>query len=184
MGGSYLVCLYIGMIVGKYYSHINLFINHTVSRILLTILSVTGAFFLWNMMCNQGLALDISGVFGGGFNPPGITFISYAVCVMFSVWLIVSWLEFPVFAKCEWLLKVVSYVGTQTLYIFLYHRLFLDYFLWLYFGTLTPMLKAIVYFGVMIGGSILLGLVLKSLKNLILKSYRYRNLEVVNNDTL
>lgn len=171
-GGSYLICIYIGMLIGKYYKQLLSLVNKINSLVLASLFTI-GAVVIWHMMCTQGLLFDVSGVFGVGFNPPGFCFMSYALFIMFSIFLWDRFFTQIGFNKLDWLFNVLAYVGTNTLYIFLYHRLFLDYYLGIYCEQMPIEIKRITYYVIMVVGSIVVGTILKYLKSVIRNSYNY-----------
>lgn len=118
-----------------------------------------GAWFIWwrSILCMYREQIDDLFPFGNGFNPPG-------VCLMISAVLMLGFL-FGLFtllqrtAVTKWIVDIMDILGKRTLYIFLYHRFFLDFILRRYVFIDNKLIKWCVYFGVMIGGSLILNIV-------------------------
>lgn len=62
----------------------------------------------------------------GGVNPPDVTLFFYAFCILLFVFFVSKLLEKR---SVRNIFIPFTYIGTHTLYIFLYHKLFLDYVL-------------------------------------------------------
>lgn len=126
-----------------------------------------GAVYLgcWHFACGNGLSVD-SHLRFGGFNPPGITFMTLSlgmILLCYGVFSLTSRVKFLSAAT-----GCVSRLGSHTLYIFLFHRFWLDYILRPYVAISDEYLRALVYYGVMTGGSILI----ESAVGAIVKTYR------------
>lgn len=117
-------------------------------------------FLWWRFACYNRFALDARLPFGDGLNPPGITLMVMAVLTLFFSYGIFTLLEYNSFFH-----KITDYVawlGKHTLYIYLYHTLFLDYILQKYIGLGNNMwIKRVVYLSVMILGSIVIEICVK-----------------------
>lgn len=162
LGGTYLFLFYLGMLISKH----DVFKNMTLKKSV--VLSVAGSilwFVWWRFECYDQFALDSKLPFGEGINPPGITLIVMAVIVLVLACGIFSLLEFSKYLS--WITGFASWIGKHSLYIFLYHRLFLDHVIIRYFTTENIWLLRIVYLGVMIFGSILLQYLLYGTKKLL-----------------
>ncbi len=172
IGGSYIFCLYIGMLIGKYYQSIKktiMKINPVIVWIVFTTLSI----LVWRMICKYGYILDRNNIFGAGINPPGICLMTYAFCIMIAIYAFVQFIESLRYKWIYKIIKLVCYIGSQTLYIFLYHRLFIDYVLYKYLSETDRIAKICIYYVVMIGGSILIGVGLRYMWTYTKKSYDY-----------
>lgn len=109
--------------------------------------------------------LDSKFPFGGGFNPPSISSITMALFVAGTVFNLAALLQRWSFTKK--ICVVWSWLGSHTLYIFLYHRYFLDFWLWrCQFLQGNILVKRIAYMGVMIFGSIAADYAVLALKKL------------------
>ena len=76
--------------------------------------------------------------------------------------------------RISWLSRIIEgvcYVGRHTLYIFLYHNLFLEYFLSPYVMIENIWLRRVVFLIVMIGGSLMVEKLLTRLASMIKKLY-------------
>lgn len=169
-GGTYLILLYAGMLFGCRVKDTSM--KKTVLGgcvfILLTILS--GVF-----VSKDKCAVDAYFPFGLGINPPGISLMLYAASMMGSIYFLTKCLINTKSKILHGLLNTLDYVGKHTLYIFLYHRMFLDYFLCkVDFGN-HIWLKCVVFYCVMIGGSILIEMICHlTWKNCVCRAYLYR----------
>lgn len=164
-GGTYLFLFYLGMLISKH----AVFKNMTLKKS--AILSAAGFllwFGWWRFACCNQFALDAKLPFGGGFNPPSITLSVMAVIMLVLSCGVFSLLEYSKYLR--WITCCTSWLGKHTLYIFLYHRFFLDYIMKeirKYFTTENMWLIRIMYLGVMILGSILLDYLLHWTKKLL-----------------
>ncbi|MCM1263985.1 MAG: acyltransferase [Butyrivibrio sp.] len=153
LGGTYLILLYIGMLTADWYDKINL-----TSRILngICIIIFGGLVFLTGRFIYVDcFNLDTKFPFGPGTNPPGISLMIYSLAIMFLIFYIVKFMEQFPFKFVNGVISIFDYIGRHTLYIFLYHMYFLDYYLTKAdFGS-NKVISAVIYFTVMIGGSIL-----------------------------
>lgn len=66
-----------------------------------------------------------------------------------------------------------AWIGRQTLYIFLYHTLILDYLLNRYFSELNRTIKIPLYYLTMVFGSIGMGYLHRYLRKLIVSGYTF-----------
>lgn len=126
-----------------------------------------GAAYLgcWYFACGNRLNLDGLLHFGG-FNPPGITFMTLSIGMIFLCYGL-----FSLTSRVRFLAAATGFVsrlGSHTLYIFLFHRFWLDFILRPYVSISDECVRALVYYGVMTGGSILI----ESLVGAIVKTYR------------
>lgn len=168
-GGSYLICLYIGMVLGKYYKEIQAWLNNY-SVCVGFILSSTIAILSWRLLCVKGFIFDRFGIFGEGINPPGLHLLLYSVSIMMSIFF--GEKLFSSFFVTDCIIKELTHIGRHTLYIFLYHRLFLDYLrAELYDIRISKIMGMIIYYFSMIGGSLFIEIVCKKVWKYILKSY-------------
>ena len=119
--------------------------------------------------CNEG-GIDAHLPFGPGFNPPSISLTLFACGMGLTVFFlgqIVDRVDRKALSGC---FSALAWLGKHTLYIFLWHRFFLDIvFPWFQGRGIiigNPVLKWIVYFGVMIGGSLLIEQAVKLAKSI------------------
>lgn len=171
-GGTYLILIYMGMLVADWYDKIDLK-NRIFDGICLAVF-IGLAFGTWRFICIDHFNLDAKLPFGNGISLPGISVIIYTFAVMFLIFFMVKFLEQFHFKLVDGIISVFDYMGRHTLYIFLYHKYFLDYYLVkASFGT-NKVITAIIYFTVMIGGSILIEHIVNFAGTFIDKSYNDR----------
>lgn len=124
LGGSYLLLLYIGMCFGKYYYRINL--GKWISLLLLSVISVL--LITWGYVISQyRFILDGKQFLGLGANPPGFTLILYAILITGVFYTLGAFLDNYPESPAAKIFTALSIPGKHTLYIFLYHWLFLDF---------------------------------------------------------
>lgn len=103
-------------------------------------------------------------------NPPGISLGIYAVLMMLSIYAVDRAIQESSVLWIEKAYMAVSKMGRHTLYIFLYHCLFLHYMIpILDQNGMIPAniwMKRISYFLIMIIGSIAIEYVLKGIRHL------------------
>ena len=162
LGGTYLFLFYLGMIFAKYkvFEKIT-----TVKCLIASVIGGTVYLGCWYFACGNGLSVD-SHLHFGGFNPPGITFMTLSlgmILLCYGVFSLTSRVRFLSAAT-----GFVSSLVSHTLYIFLFHRFWLDYILRPYVAISDEYVRALVYYGVMTGGSILI----ESAVGAIVKTYR------------
>lgn len=156
-GGTYLILFYLGMLFMRHgwLENITL-VKSSIALILPGILW----FAVWRYTCLNGLKLDSHMPFGNGFNPPGITFMTFGLCMLFM-----SFGMFTLLEHIKYLKKITLFIcglGRHSLYIFLYHRLILDDFLVPYMANLIDKniwLARVGYFALMIAGSVLIEII-------------------------
>jgi len=158
LGGTYLFLYYLGMLLMKH----EIFDSVNPKRCFFTsVISFALCFFWWRYMCQNQLGIDAMLPFGGGFNPPGLSISIFACIVLFGCYGIFIFISS--FEHTKFIVEIFSQIGRHTLYIFLYHRMFLDYLLIPYVQLNIGIVKTIIYFGVMIGGSLVLDLMINKL---------------------
>lgn len=172
-GGSYLILLYIGMWFGRYYDKIHI---GKIPSLILSIVSIVSTICWWRYIADTAHHIDILFPFGPGYNPPSVCFGVYAILMALSLYFIEMTLNhYPggVFSK---LFDCISYLGRHTLYIFLYHKFFLNSILLsilfrdgVAIGNLWA--QRIVYFSVMIFGSILTEVILERAHKWVMSAY-------------
>lgn len=149
LGGTCLFLFYLGMLISKH----DIFRNLTLKKCAaFTVIGSILYFILWSFTCYDHFALDAKLPFGTGFNPPGITLGSMGVVMLFLSCGVFSLFQFTKYLN--WITSFCSWIGKHTLYIFLYHRLFLDYILPRFLETENIWLKRIVYLIIMFVGPI------------------------------
>ncbi len=117
-GGSYMILLYLGMLFAKYFAEVEV-TNVFVDMFLFSL------FILWSSFINiNQFKIDSYFPFGSGINPPSITLFCGALIMLAIAWTFkgVQKSSRAVIRKIH---DCLSYIGRHTLYIFLYHFLFL-----------------------------------------------------------
>ncbi len=154
LGGTYLFLYALGMLAGKYHSKIIEICNK--GKVFISI----GLFYVvWELVYfKHEFYLEKYVPFGGGINPPSVTGMMHALIVGVLI-CAVSCNTNRISAK---IISVLSRGGGHSLYIFLFHRLWLNFFLRPYIIIENQVLRAFVYIGIMILGSIFLEYVSKS----------------------
>ena len=154
LGSSYLLIYYFGIIFGG----LNIVFPSIKAELIsfLTAGIVTVAWYEFTY--SDSYRIDSYLPLGSGSNPPGITLIVYGVLV---IWLLFSLFSYMEDCKYQWMNRIVDWLyqgGKYSIYIFLYHRLVLDYFLpRVEYRVVLPegIIKVIIYFGLMIAFPIL-----------------------------
>lgn len=126
-GGSYLLLFYIGMIFADNNSRSTRQISVKTFLCGIFLLLLAGIWFIF--MAKYRFWADEIKLFGDGLNPPGITLSVYSFLLFVSVYCIFSYIEVSGFAFVKKILFLAAFVGKHTLYIFMYHFLFLNYLL-------------------------------------------------------
>ena len=150
-GGTYLFLAYIGMIVAPY------MLKNVMSmrRRLLLFAGTSAMWLLWYRFINRDYFRLDSFLLLEGVNPPGPTLMIYAGIVL--VWCSALF-SMDDAMNHLWVRKLIAWVqciGKNSLYIFLYHKLILDYFLCPYVIIENIWLKRVFYLLCMIGIPIL-----------------------------
>lgn len=165
-GGTYLILYYFGMIVMKHG-----WLADTSAIKSASLLIGFGAiwFFFWRFVCRNGLVLEIYVPYGGGYNPPSITFCIFALCVLpitFGLFTLLSRNKYT-----KWITDIANQVGKYTMSIFLYHLLVLWFVLCVYLPSLPTeniWLARFVYFLGMILGSIFIEIIVTKVQKFII----------------
>ena len=171
-GGTYLILFYIGMLFAKYY---NIFNPSKAKSFFLFLIFLISTIICGFFIAFDKLNIDKSLPFGDGVNPPSISLILYAILILLMVFfgekLIIN-IKNNVVTN---FLKKISFFGRHTLYIFLYHIIIRD-ILNKFMGTYDNIwLKRIVYFTLMIVGSLIIEYLLKKIQCIIKKIYNENN---------
>ena len=125
VGGSYLVLFVVGMIIAK--ENRSFAIIGRKSLFLIIVLVIAVLCWVHFIFLNK-LLIDSKLPLGEGFNPPSISLGLYATLLFLLFYLIDIFAEsFGVCKYLNLLVRPLTFIGGHTLYIFLYHRLFLDY---------------------------------------------------------
>lgn len=154
-GGTYIVLLYIGMLFGKHYPQK---LNNLASSLVALGISffLTVAWFLY--ISKDKLHLDSLIPFGDGFEPPSISFGVYAILMGGTIFFLERVFSIIGFKQP---LALMAYLGRHTLYIFLYHRAFIDFVFPSFFARTGLAISNIwvlraLYFGAMLLGPLVI----------------------------
>lgn len=161
LGGTYLILYYIGMLIMKY----NFFDDKSIMKSSFFTIVFGGGWFVWwfFIICYDRKMIDGLFPFGEGINPPSICLMISAICMLGFLFGLFTLLQR--FWLTEWIVSVMAVIGKYTLYVFLYHRFFLDFLLTKYVILNNIWMVRVIYLSVMIIGSIAFNLV----KNKILE---------------
>lgn len=152
LGGSYLLLFYLGMVLKKHD-----ILKDRSPRTLVFIFVISAAAFVcwWRIIC-MGYRPIIDSKFhlGKGINPPSVSLMLLAI---FMLLICYSFFNLCATNKVtNHITKAVSWLGGHTLYIFLYHKLWLEYFLVPNVKITNIYVRPVIFFFVMIFASILL----------------------------
>lgn len=160
-GGSFLILYFFGMLIMRHGWLKR--VNPAKSAAFVLVFGISW-FLLWRFTCKNGFVLESFLPYGAGFNPPGITLCLSGCCMLF-----LTYGFFTLLDHNRYLSKIsvfTGWAGKHTMYIFLYHRLFLDFYLQKYFAALPSkqiwMARA-GYFLIMLAGSMIIEFILKKI---------------------
>lgn len=170
-GGTYLILLYLGMLFGKHYDQFS--VNNNLLGILF-ILSTALTVLWWHFISVDRCQIDAYLPYSRGFNPPSLSFGLYAILMAFTIYLLEKVLKSS--APLKKVFQTISALGKHTLYMFLYHRMFLDFILPHFFAGTGIVISNIwmmwiVCFTCMIGGSFIIELILERIHTLLKGTY-------------
>jgi hypothetical protein len=112
--------------------------------------------------------------YGEGFNPPSLSFGLYAILMACTIYLLEIVLNLS--TQLTKAFGTVSVLGKHTLYMFLYHRMFLD-IVFPHFFVRTGIVISniwvmrIVCFACMVGGSIVIEIILEKTHVILKRTY-------------
>lgn len=181
-GGTYLILFYLGMWFGKHYNKIYNSISSKLA-IFFVIITCISTFIWWLFISDNAGQIDSIVPFGEGFNPPSVSLCVYSLLVaamLFFSEIVLRSYSFVIITKAT---NIMANIGRHTLYIFLYHLVLA--------GIVIPgvhqltgitiyniWVKRIVYFGMMIIGSVILEIVLEKTHSCIMKALNTCSLRV------
>ena len=166
LGGTYLILLYIGMLMGKYIPKVNMNkIYDFIFFVVIIMLTVLCAYFI----AGDKLHFDRFFPFGEGKNPPGVSLMVYSIFITVAVYFI--WRLILNYKLVSRVFSAVSKIGKHTLYIFLYHSLIRDLIIYSHVVIDNIWLKRLIFIGLMIIGSIILELLFKCVYTFLLRCY-------------
>lgn len=166
LGGTYLVVFYWGLLAGSGVLKGKL----KGGKIIPFALSALAWLVWWMLICKKDFFLDRVLSWGNGFNPPGPTLIVFSLITAYLFMSGVTLAETYANKFTDAVLNLLNELGKHTMYIFLYHWLFISVFLNEYCTELNIWLKRIVYFTVMIGGSLFVEFLLKKIREFLSES--------------
>lgn len=168
-GGTNLILYYLGMVIEKH----GIFRDISVKKSILTLFISSAIWFLfWRFVRVNGRILDQYFPYAGGLNPPSATLFIFSLCMLGMTFGFFTFADRFRYAK--WSVEIAGWIGKRTMAIFFYHMLVVEW--------IRPRYKAycsneqtwgarILYFAVMIGGSILIDAVVtyfqKNLKRVV-----------------
>lgn len=174
-GGTYLILLYLGCCLA--------FVEKCICRIkfigIWTILFIIATVLCGVFLNTKGFVLDSYFMFGDGLNPPGVSLMIYSVLFAVSSYLLEKYIAERHRKVCGKGYHFFAHIGEHTLYIFLYHMLFLEKLLpslSRHTGIVISIvwIKIVVYIGCMIVGPIVLDFLLHKVKVTLGNTYEYR----------
>lgn len=165
-GGSYLILFYLGMLLKMYAKQLR-----KLSSLIGCVLSGFMLVLWYRFEFTDRFALDQKLRLGNGLNPPGITGIILACLIALTIFYLTDLFEKMQNRVINMGFKLCSVLGRSTLYIFLYHRLFMDYWLGRYCSFSNIWTKRVVYFGVMILGSLCIKKLLLLIRQIVKGMY-------------
>lgn len=155
LGGTYIIIYYLGMLLAKYHIFDKSNLGGGIGNNTLLIKSLISIFvwILWYLfMYQNSMKIDSKLPFGEGYNPPSISIAILGFITFITAYELNNMLHA---VKIIWVYKPIEYLGKHTLYIYLYHILFLNLGR-KYVLLHGDMFEKIMCYIIMIGGSIAL----------------------------
>ncbi|WP_044935278.1 acyltransferase family protein [Pseudobutyrivibrio sp. LB2011] len=171
LGGTYIIALFVGMFFEKYKNALTGL--KSITKVFLLVVGIV-LLILWrNFICIDRFQLDQRFKFGAGLNPPSVSLLIYAFLIFVVVFLLEQVLMAVNLNALNLIWTKVSVLGRHTLYIFLYHKMFRAFIMDnMSFENLW--VARIVYFSIMIMGSILIEYIVKTVIGFARKCYGVR----------
>ena len=118
-GGTYLLLYYIGIL----FANFRLFCFSKGKRKAIFLLAFCSWFVWWILICSGKLPFDswFAAYWGEGFNPPSVQFMVFAIIMLVVCYSFFSLLEEGKCVITKNIIYVITLVGKNTLYIFMYH---------------------------------------------------------------
>ncbi len=172
-GGTYLFVVYIGMVCGKYLYR-NTF-NSNMAFAFFAFSFIMTIFWAYLISNSKAFADLIYPPFETGINPPSISLIVYAILIASTLFFLEGALKPD--GILMFIFIVLAWLGRHTLYIFLYHRLILDFLIptlvtAFNIGLLHGCFARIVYFFSMMCGSLLFEYVIEKTHFMLRELYK------------
>lgn len=146
-GGSYLLVYMLGEMSAHY--GLPLRKDRNVFKFMVAVAAVIIC-MIWLSVYRFNLDYWINKPFGEGLNPPGVTLILYSGCIVMALYYIFAYIETSKSRILVEIYKNLSFIGRYSLYVFLYHKLILDYFL-VSIDMVNIWIKRVAYIVAMIG---------------------------------
>lgn len=172
-GGTFIILFYLGMWFGKYYERISI---PKVSRVILSLVLLCSSFVWWRFISEDRFRIDLMIPFGWGLNPPSISLIVYSVLVTASLYFLNTVLNGCTNNVLIRIADAAAFLGKHTLYIYLYHVIFIAE-VFPKISSITGIIldnvwiKRVVYFSVMILGSMSIEYVFEKIHKEMLRAY-------------
>lgn len=153
----------------KYYNRISLKLKSSAIVFSIGFVATTG----WSLFVSENRCkLDRIFPFGEGLNPPGVSLGLHAVLIAVTIYAFDQLVNNINNEKLFKLYEKAAFLGKHTLYIYLYHRLFLDFIFPLLRGTTGIVIdnmwvKRVVYFPVIIICPIFMGKLFAAINRII-----------------
>ena len=171
LGGSYLICLYLGMLFAAYYDEFLVLIQNRKSSCILFFLSSFTLYFMITKLFHEEYIFDSCNPLCSNVNPPGLTIITTSIVIMFEICLIDSFCEHINNRALNVIRVPFSYVGKHTLYIFLYHMFLFEFFLVKTIPDTLPKPIVPIYYVILIVVPILIQIICNYLGKLVSRCY-------------
>lgn len=162
-GGSYLIVYLLGELVAHYriIQKWNVNKKNVIVSIIIVVLAL-----VWLSKYEFALDARLGEIFGGGLNPPGITLMIYSTCIIICIYSIFSFIESSDKLFVRKTYHFFQLIGKYSFYIFLYHRLVLDYML-IYIDISNIWIKRFVYLFTMIVVPIVIKIIFDKVKKYV-----------------
>lgn len=171
LGGSYFIVFFLGELS----THYGWPLRKKKSRFKMLIsISVVCMCIAWLAKYEFDLDLWLGEPFGQGLNPPGITLMIYGGGIVVALYYLFSYVEVCNSEILKWLYMLLAYIGHYSLYIFLYHRLVLDYFL-IHMDISNIWLKRATYIICMLGIPIVLKVAANKMNSILIRNESIKN---------
>lgn len=116
-GGTYLMLYYLGMVLAQS-KLFKMNLHHRVGMLGISVI-LSGTWIVLNTYHKLPFDNYLRTYWGDGFNPPSVSFMVYAMGMLFICYSFFSILE--EMGICNRIVSVLAIIGRNTLYIFMYH---------------------------------------------------------------
>lgn len=168
-GGHFLILFYLGMWFGKYYCRILL---KTGTALIGSVLSLGLTAGCAAFISKDQLHIDSVLHCAPGLNPPGISLSVYAISTATAIFFLGQLTKLSENKILTKLFTLAAFPGKHTLYVFLYHNLFIHFIFPLIRRTTGLkiqhlLLRGVLYFIIIYIGSLLIEVFLKKLNSIM-----------------